>query len=283
MNRVDSPGSSKVTAGQFEYLRKLILRHTSTTLEPGKEYLAEARLYALATGEGFPSVAALLEALQLEDEDGPLHRKTAEAMLNYETSFFRDHYPFEAIGDLLLPEILGTRARERVLRIWSAASSSGQEIYSVAMLLRERFPELAGWDIQLLASDVSDSALERARSGMFAQIEVNRGLPAKLLVKYFERTGAQWRIREEIRRMVRFERIDLAGRWPGFEPMDLVLLRNVLLYFGHETRADVLRRVHGTLRSGGYLFLGGGESAPGPALPFEPVRTTKAVCYRHRA
>jgi chemotaxis protein methyltransferase CheR len=284
MNPVDSArGPGHVGAGPFQYLQRLVRRHTGTVLEHGKEYLVEARLYALATGEGFGSVGALLEGLQLEDEDGSLHRRTAEAMLNYETSFFRDHYPFEVIREHLLPEILPRRASERTLSVWSAASSTGQEIYSVAMLLLEHFPELAGWDLRLLASDVSDSALERARAGVFGQVEVNRGLPAKLLVKYFERSGSQWGVREAVRGMVRFERINLAGPWPSLEPMDLVLLRNVLLYFRPEARGDVLRRVHRSLRPGGYLFLGGGETAPAPDLSFESVRTPKAVCYRARA
>jgi len=274
--------ASEISPAQFAHLQKLLLDRTGTVLEPGKEYLVEARLFALAMGEGFGSVGAFLEGLQTEEGWGTLHQKAAEAMLNYETSFFRDLYPFEAMRDLLLPEVLAKREPSRTLNVWCSAVSSGQEVYSIAMMLLENFPRLAGWNVRLLASDVSESVLERARSGVFGQIEVNRGLPARLLVKYFGHTGTQWRIREQVRRMVEFQTINLAGPWPNLEPMDFIFLRNVLLYFGQNTRAEVLRKVRRSLRSDGYLFMGGGETGPTMDRSFEPVRVAKAMCYRPR-
>jgi chemotaxis protein methyltransferase CheR len=272
----------EINSAQFAHLQKLLLRSTGTVLEPGKEYLVEARLFALAMGEGFGSVGGFLEGLQMEEDWGALHQKTAEAMLNYETSFFRDLHPFDAMRDVLLPELLAKRESSRTLNVWCSAVSSGQEVYSIAMLLLEHFPRLAGWNVRLLASDVSESVLKRAKSGLFSQIEVNRGLPARLLVKHFERVGTQWRIGERVRRMVEFQTINLAAPWPSLEPMDFVFLRNVLLYFGTDTRAEVLRKVRRSLRPDGYLFLGGGETVPTLDRSFESVRVAKAMCYRPR-
>jgi len=277
-----TPLSGGISAGSFEYLRRLMLRRTGTELEPGKEYLVEARLFAVATREGFGSAGALLEGLQTEEEWGALHRKVAEAMLNCETSFFRDLYPFEALRDVILPELIERRGSTRTLNLWCAAVSSGQEAYSIAMMLSEHFPRLAGWKLRLIASDVSESILERARTGVFGHVEINRGLPARLLVKFFERVDTQWRIGEFARRMVEFQQINLAGAWPMLPPMDIILLRNVLLYFGPETRASVLSKVGQLLKPDGYLFMGGGETSLYSDRSFESVRIAKATCYRPR-
>lgn len=271
-----------VTPQSFAYLQKLLLRRTGTLLEAGKEYVVETRLHGLALGEGFGSVGALLEGVQTEEESGALHGKVAEAMLNGETSFFRDLYPFDALRDTLLPEIIAKRETSRLLNIWSAATASGQEAYSLAMLLLESFPQLAGWRIRLLASDVSEAMLARARAGVFSQIEVNRGLPARLMLKYFERTGAEWSIHPRVRQMVEFQQINLAATWPQVPPMDVILMRNVLLYFSLETRKAILARVCKILRPDGYLFLGGGETTLITDRSFESVRAGKAMCYRVR-
>jgi len=225
-------------------------------------------------------VDRLLEALQTEPETGDLHRLVVEAMLNCETSFFRDHYPFEAIRTSILPELIQKHAASRVLHIWCAAVASGQEAYSVAMLLREHFPETAGWHVRILATDVSGGMLERARAGRFRQVEVNRGLPASLLIKYFERDGSEWRIQESIRNMVEFSHMNLAGSWPSLPAVDLLLLRNVLIYFSSEVRATILRNVRKTLKRDGYLFVGGGETSLVLDRTFETVREGRAVYYR---
>jgi chemotaxis protein methyltransferase CheR len=270
----------RVSAPVYAYLQQLLQKRTGTVLERGKEYLVEARLYALAQDEGFASAAALLEALQTEPETGTLHRRVVEAMLNGETSFFRDHYPFEVMRETLIPELLRKRAASRTLHVWSAAVASGQEAYSMAMLLREHFPETAEWTIRILASDVSQSMLERARAGRFRQIEVNRGLPAPFLVKHFERDGNDWRIAEPIRRMVDFSHVNLAAPWPGLPSMDLLLLRNVLIYFSSDVRRTILQNVRRCLRRDGYLFVGGGETSLVLDRTFEPVRSGKTVYYR---
>lgn len=274
--------ASGVTPQSFAYLQKLLLRRTGTLLEAGKEYVVETRLHGLASGEGFGSVAALLEGLQTEEESGPLHGKVAEAMLNGETSWFRDLYPFEALRETLLPELIAKREATRTLNLWSAATASGQEAYSLAMIFAENFPELAGWHVRLIASDVSESMLTRARAGVYSQIEVNRGLPARLMLKYFDRGGAEWCLQAGVRQMVEFQAINLAAPWPALPAMDIVLLRNVLLYFSQETRKEILARVMKTLRPDGYLFLGGGETTLLSDKSFEAVRVGKAMCYRVR-
>lgn len=278
--RVTPP--ARVTSQSFAYLQGVVLRRTGTILEHGKEYLVEARLYALSQSEGFASVEALLEGLQTEEESGDLHRRVTEAMLNYETSFFRDLYPFEAMRQTLLPAVIARREPSRRLDIWCAGISSGQEVYSLAMMLREHFPELAGWNVRLLASDISESMLERARAGEYSQVEVNRGLPARLLVRHFERIGTRWRIHGDLRRMVEIQRFNLSAPWPSVPRADFVFLRNVLLYFHPEVRRTILSRVAAVLREDGYLFLGGGETTLITDRTYEAVRVGKAVCYRLR-
>ncbi len=277
-----SHAGAGVTQQSFAYLQGLLLRRTGTLLEAGKEYVVETRLHGLAQSEGFGSVAALLEGVQTEEEHGVLHGKVAEAMLNGETSFFRDLYPFEAMRETLLPEILAKRETGRTLNIWSAAVASGQEAYSIAMLLLESFPQLAGWRVRLIASDISETMLARARAGVFSQIEVNRGLPARLMLKYFDRAGAEWSIHPQVRQMVEFQKINLAAPWPALPPADFIFMRNVLLYFSLETRKAILTRVGRTLRSDGYLFLGGGETTLITDRSYESIRVGKSVCYRAR-
>lgn len=266
----------------YAYLQRLVHRRAGIVVEDGKEYLAEARLHAIARDEGLGSVGALLEALQTEEGSDDLHRRVVEAMLNSETSFFRDLYPFEALRDTILPELVARRAASRTLNIWCAAVASGQEAYSLAMLVTECFPHLREWNLRILATDVSEGMLERARAGRYRQLEVNRGLPAAYLVKYFERRDNEWIIGERPRRMVQFSQLNLAGPWPPLPPMDVILMRNVLLYFSSETRRTIYRNVGALLRPDGYLFLGGGETALALDKSFEALRVGKAACYQIR-
>jgi len=271
---------ARVSAASYTYLQDLLHARTGTVLERGKEYLVEARLFALSRDEGFVSVEGLLEGLQTEPESGDLHRRVVEAMLNGETSFFRDHYPFEVMRQELIPALLRKRAATKTLTIWSAATASGQEAYSLAMLLREHFPETESWSVRILATDVSESMLERGRAGRFRQIEVNRGLPAACLLRYFEREGSEWRIREPIRRMVEFSHMNLAAPWPPLPAIDLLLLRNVLIYFSSDVRRTILQSVRRALRRDAYLFVGGGETSLVLDGSFETVRSGKTVYYR---
>jgi chemotaxis protein methyltransferase CheR len=269
---------------EFEYVRALVHERAAIVLEPGKSYLVESRLMPLARAEGLATVAELIARLK-RARAGRLHRLVVEAMTTNETSFFRDVRPFEALRQVVLPELIARRAGERRLCLWCAAASSGQEPYSVAMLLREHFPRLAeeGWMLRLLASDLSEEMVERAREGCYRQLEVNRGLPAALLVKYFEKVGVEWRLHEDIRRMVEFFPLNLAEAWPPLPPMDVILVRNVLIYFDAETKRAVLARMRRLLRPDGYLFLGGAETTLHVDDAFERVVVCGAACYRVRA
>lgn len=248
-----------MSTGEFEYVRNLIQQHAGIVLEPGKEYLVESRLDPLAQQEGFPSVQDFIAGLRTSPFNS-LHQKVVQAMTTNETYFFRDVKPFDALRRDVIPSLVSSRGNTRSLTFWCAASSSGQEPYSVVMLLREHFPVLSNWNVRFIASDLSTEVLARAIQGRYTQLEVNRGLPAALLVKYFRKTGNDWQIREDIRRAVEFRELNLAESWSFLPPADVILMRNVLIYFNVETKRDILRRVRLMLKPGGYLLLGASET-----------------------
>jgi chemotaxis protein methyltransferase CheR len=221
----------------------------------------------------------LIAQLRTQPGNG-LCRQIVEAMVTTETSFFRDHHPFEALRKIVIPDLLDRRRAERRLHIWCAACSSGQEPYSLALLFREHFPELAGWTISLLASDLSREVLARAREGRFNQIEVNRGLSAALLMKYFEQHGTDWQLKPALRGMVDFQEINLAQPWPALPRMDLVLIRNVMIYFDVETKKAILGRLARLLRPDGYLLLGGAETTFNLDDSYRRVETLKTGFYQ---
>lgn len=268
-----------VSSTDFEYVRDLVSREAAIVLEPGKEYLVEQRLGPVMAKAGIAGFPELLRRLRAEP-GGPLRRSVVEALTTNETSFFRDIHPFNALRDVVLPDLVEKRRTERRLAIWSAACSSGQEAYSVAMLIRDRFPELLSWDLKILGTDLSSAMVTRAREGRYTQFEVNRGLPAPALVRHFSRDGLDWRISDELRRMVEFREMNLVQTWPYMPKMDVVLLRNVLIYFAIPTRKAILAQVRGLMRPDGYLFLGGAETTMNvdPAFARQPVERTS--CYR---
>ena len=270
----------QLAAGDFEYVRALVREHTGIALDMSKIYLVNARLLPVARDAGLPSVATLIRGLRSRPY-GDLHVRAVEAIVTTETSFFRDFFPFDALQREIVPGILeARRGGLRSLTIWSAGCSSGQEPYSVAMMLSEHFPELASWTVRVLASDVSRSVLERARTGAFSTVEVNRGLPASLLVKYFRQDGGSWVIRDEIRRMVTFFHNNLVRDDPTLPQVDVLLLRNVLIYFDVDTKRAILERVRRHLRPGGLLMLGTAETTLNLDERFERLRIGRAVFYR---
>jgi len=270
---------TKVTAGEFNYIRDLVREHSALLLEPGKEYLVESRLEPLARHEGFPSFQGLVENLRAVPFCD-LHRRVAEAMMNNETTFFRDVRMFAMLRHTMVPELLARRSAQRSLNIWSAACSSGQEPYSVAMVLRDHLPALNGWNLGLLATDISREMIARARAGSYSQFEVNRGLPANLLVKYFLQNRAAWEIDPGIRRMVDFQELNLIQAWPTLPRMDVVLMRNVLIYLDLETKKTILSRMARVLAPDGYLVLGGAETTTGLNDSFESVSLGGGMCFR---
>ena len=244
----------------FHYLSELMHERAAIVLEPGKEYLALSRLDPVAREAGVPSVSALVELLRGEEVSSALHEQVVDALTTNETTFFRDFNPFESLRTTVLPELIERKRRSRNLTMWSAGCSTGQEPYSLAMAIREHFPELLSWHLTILGTDISASVLDRARRGRYGQLEVNRGLPANLLVRHFTRAGMEWEIEEPIRRMVRFQRQNLVDVWPVMPPFDLVLMRNVMIYFDVDTKRRVLRRLLGQLAPHGYLLLGASET-----------------------
>lgn len=268
-----------MTGQDFETICKLLRTHSAIVLEPGKEYLVLARLEPILRQRQLSSISELVGQLRQDPGNG-LSRQVVEALVTSESSFFRDHHPFEALRLSVLPDLIERRRNERRLNIWCAACATGQEPYSVAMLLREHFPELAGWQISLTASDVSRQVLDRARAGKFNQIEVNRGLPASLLVKYFEQHGTTWQLSADVRRMVTFQEINLGQAWPAMPRLDLVLIRNVMIYFDVETKKDILGKLSRLLKPDGYLLLGGAETTYNLSDSYRRVEPLKAGYYQ---
>lgn len=268
-----------LSSRDFETVRCLVKEHAAIVLEAGKAYLVETRLAPLARSEGMESVEALVAAL-CASAFGPLHARVVDALTTNETSFFRDLHPFEALRKVILPELIRRRESQRKLNIWCGASSSGQEPYTIAMVLREHFPQLREWTVGLVATDVSDEMLTRARVGRFDQLEMNRGLPAPLLIKYFTKQGAQWQLQDEVRRMVEFRPLNLVKDWPGMPPADVIFLRNVMLYFDVETRRQVLGRIRQLLQPDGYLFLGAAETTLNADDAFERIAVERSWAYR---
>jgi chemotaxis protein methyltransferase CheR len=268
-----------ITKVEFNYIRDLVRERSALELEPGKEYLVESRLGLLASKEGFPSLRRMVESLR-SSPSSDLHRKVVEAMATNETSFFREIRTFEMFKKTILPELLALRASDRSLNLWCAASSGGQEPYSFAMLLREHLPSLASWSIEFIASDMSQEMLARARAGRFNQVEINRGLPANLLVKYFAKHGAAWVISQDIRCMVKFREINLIHTWPLLPIMDVIFMRNILIYLDLGTKRSILRKARRLLKPDGYLLLGGSETTTNLDDSFEPVSLDGATYFR---
>jgi chemotaxis protein methyltransferase CheR len=275
-------GAVTIDQTGFNYVRQLVRDRTAIVLEDGKQYLVDNRLSLLARREGLESAQQVIDRLRAAP-DGALQRKVIEAMATTETLFFRDVRPYDALRSTILPELLRARAADRKLLIWSGACSSGQEPYSVGMLMREHFPVLASWDVRVLATDISTEMLARSRTGRYSQLEVSRGLPAALLTKYFEKVDAEWQIRSELRRMIEFREHNLAGPWGALPPADLILLRNVLIYFDIESKRAVLGKIRKLLRPGGFLMLGTAETTMNVDDGFELVRSDGASYYRLRS
>lgn len=266
---------------EFEFIRKFLQKRSAIVLDEEKQYLVESRLLPLARREGFSGIGELVAKLQA-NPSGDLNQKVVEAMTTHETSFYRDARPFDALRRSVLPELIAEQSTTRKLRIWCAACSSGQEPYSVAMLIRENFPQLQSWDVSILATDLSQQILEKAREAVFSQLDVNRGLPAPYILKYFDRQGINWKLKDDIRRLVDFRPMNLIEPWPPMAPFDVVMLRNVLIYFDVETKKEILKKVRRLLRPNSYFFLGGAESTRNLDDNFARVELDQSSVYRLR-
>jgi chemotaxis protein methyltransferase CheR len=243
----------------FRYISSIVKDEIGIVLEGGKEYLVESRLMPIAQSEGYGSLEALVGAAK-SGTNKALKQKLLEAMTTNETLFFRDGKPFDALRCDILPALIDARRQMRSLTIWCAACSSGQEPYSICMLIREHFPELSSWNIKIKATDISSEPLAKAREGIYTQFEVNRGLAAPLLMKYFTRVGMKWQVKEDLRSMVEFSTLNLLDSWAVIPRCDIVLMRNVLIYFDEQTKRIIFGKVFEKVVPDGYYFVGGSET-----------------------
>ncbi len=266
----------------YGYLRQLVFGYSQNVLDPSRDYLFDTRLSKLLRNHGMSDLAELVHHLRSR-KDMALERAIAEAMTINETSFFRDNRPFELLRTDLLPKLIETRRSARALRFWSAASSTGQEGYSLAMLMREHFPLLGGWDIRIEGTDLCAEVVERAQAGRYHRIEMNRGLPARFVVRYFAHVGEDWTVKVELKKMCNFRLGNLCGPHFPFQrrsdQFDVIFLRNVMLYFSQETRRVLLANIHRLLAPDGILFLGSSEQPADPTI-WSPVLSGGTCHYR---
>jgi chemotaxis protein methyltransferase CheR len=259
----------QASTADYGYLRQLVFGHSKNVLDPSRDYLFETRLTKLLRNHGMSRVDELVRHLRIRP-DPALERAIAEAMTINETSFFRDARPFELLRTELLPTLIEARRLARSLRFWSAACSTGQEGYSLAMLVREHFPLLAGWNLSFEGTDLSAEVVERAQAGRYHRIEINRGLPARFVVRYFDHVGEDWFIKPELRKLCNFRQANLCAPQLPFsrftDRFDVIFLRNVMLYFSQETRKTLLAGIHRLLAPDGILFLGSSEQPADPSL-----------------
>lgn len=275
--------SSVLSKTDHDLVRAVVHQTSGIVLEEAKGYLIDARLAALAKKEGLEDSSQILTVMKGSPGKSRFHEKVIEALTTNETSFFRDQHPFDGLRMSAIPELLKKRAAERRLTVWCAAASTGQEPYSLAMLLKEHFaPQLAGWTVRLLATDLSTQVLDQARAGVYTPWEVNRGLPPTYLPKYFKPVGPNWVLNEDVRAMVEFRPFNLLDPFAAIPPSDVVLMRNVLIYFDLETKRAILDKARRVLRPDGYLFLGGAETTMNIDNGYDRVPTGPTVSYRPR-
>jgi len=250
-----------VTPHDYDFLRKRLKERSGLVLSADKQYLVESRLLPVARKAGMGGLGELVRALRRSDAEALL-TAVVEAMMTNESFFFRDKTPFENFRSTVLPALMARR-HSHTIRIWCAAASTGQEPYSLAMALQEMERDLAGWRLEVLATDLSNEVLEKARQGLYSQFEVQRGLPIQLLIKYFTQIGDMWQIAPDIRAMVKYRQLNLLSDFSHLGLFDLIFCRNVLIYFDQDTKTDVLNRLAAVTVADGYLVLGGAETVVG--------------------
>ena len=270
----------KLDTEDFDYVCIMAKQEAALVFESGKEYLIESRLVPVAKEHGFTTLKSFIDRMRKGTLSSEVKQKFLNVLTTNETYFFRDFHPFESLRDHILPELIEKCRATKKINIWSAACSSGQEVYTFMMLLREHFPELDDWEIRVVASDISTTVLNQAQTGIYNQVEVNRGLPARLLVKYFRKENDRWVVHESLRQGVEFRSINLISPWPILPPMDIVFLRNVMIYFDVTTKQAILKKMRQVLKSERYLFLGGAETTLHLDNAFTPTQHGKTIVYK---
>ncbi|MEO6805150.1 MAG: protein-glutamate O-methyltransferase CheR [Edaphobacter sp.] len=263
----------------YDFLRGLVMEQSANRINPSRNELFDKKLTPIARLSGAANLEDFVNMLKA-GKPAHLHRAVAEAMTINETSFFRDMSTFEMLRKVILPQLIEQQMQNRRLRIWSAASSTGQEAHSLAMSVTEYFPELAHWDVKIIGTDISRHVVDYAQKGRYRRIEINRGMPARMLLKYMVREGEEWEVAPRIRSMCEFHYTNLCAPMPQLPVFDLVLLRNVLLYFSQQDRRVVFSEVYRKLVPGGYLVLGNAEQAEDSTNLFEVEFAANCYFYR---
>ncbi|WP_028351568.1 CheR family methyltransferase [Bradyrhizobium murdochi] len=266
-----------MTPPDYEYLRKLLKDHSGLDLSADKQYLIESRLLPLSRKCGVSGIGELVQ--KMKGGSASIIAQVVEAMTTNETFFFRDKVPFEHFRDTIVPELLKARAGRKSIRIWCAAGSTGQEPYSLAMSLKEMGAALAGWRIEIIATDLSQEVLEKSKSGVYSQFEVQRGLPIQLLVKYFKQNGELWQISPELRGMVQHRQLNLLHDFSQLGTFDVIFCRNVLIYFDQDTKINIFGRLAKAMEGDGFLVLGAAETVVGLTDVFKPFPDKRGL-YR---
>lgn len=266
---------------EFNALKEIIYKNTGVSLPPSKHYLVMSRLQAILEKQNIPNINELLKMIKKQSIPQKTMLEIIDLLLTHETSFFRDSVPFKTLEKEVIPDLLKTTDESNKITIWSTACSYGQEPYSIAIVLLEYFSEiLHNKTIEIIATDVSDSCLNKAQTGIYTSFDVQRGLDSRLLLKYFTKSGKDWIIKDNVRSLVKFKKINLIQPWPSSQSFDIIFCRNVLIYFEQEDKKRVLQRIENTLSNQGYLFLGGGESTVGLNQHFKKVLNNGACCYQ---
>ena len=264
-----------MTPQEYEYLCNILKERSGLLLAADKQYLIESRLLPLARRAGMPGIGELVQ--KMKGGADALIVDVVEAMTTNETFFFRDKIPFDNFKDTVIPDLIKARASRKSLRIWCAAASTGQEPYSLAMLLKEMGSALTGWRVEIVATDLSQEVLEKSKSGMYSQFEVQRGLPIQLLVKYFDQVGEFWQLKPEVRSMVQYRQLNLLKDFSHLGKFDVIFCRNVLIYFDQATKIDVFNRLLKANESDGCLFLGAAETVVGLTNVYRPCQQRRGV------
>jgi len=268
-----------MTGADFAFIAQFLKDRSGLIITQDKMYLLETRLTSILRDNNLSSLTALVELLR-QPGATKVKDQVVDAMTTNETSFFRDNHPFEALRKSVIPGLIERRAATRNLRIWSAACSTGQEPYSLAMMLKDNFPVLGGWKVEIVATDLSPSVLDRAREGIYSTFEVQRGLPIQMLVRHFDQQEPNWQIKRELRQTITFRALNLLEDFSVLGQFDVVLCRNVLIYFDQPTKTRILGAIARRIVPDGFLLLGGAESVFGLSDAFAGLTELKGV-YGH--
>ncbi|MEA2913547.1 MAG: chemotaxis protein methyltransferase CheR [Bradyrhizobium sp.] len=269
-----------MTPPDYEYLRKLLRDQSGLDLSADKQYLIESRLLPLSRKAGLAGIGDLVQKMKAGSTS--ITTQVVEAMTTNETFFFRDKTPFDHFRDSIIPEILRARTSRKSVRIWCAAGSTGQEPYSLAMCLKEMNGALAGWRVEIIATDLSQEVLEKSKAAIYSQFEVQRGLPIQMLVKYFKQTGEFWQVNAEVRAMVQHRQLNLLHDFSQLGLFDVIFCRNVLIYFDQDTKIKIFNRLAKATEADGFLVLGAAETVVGLTDVFKPFPERRGL-YRPNA